>query len=46
MRVWFDRVTRRDARLLCRWWNGHASGRYFARKDSAGRFWIVVREEE
>jgi hypothetical protein len=46
MRIWFDRVSRADARKLARWWNGHTQGRYFCRKsETNSRFWCVVRGE-
>lgn len=42
MKMWFDNVNKRDARLLTRWWNGHTTGYFFVRKS--GRFWAVVRQ--
>lgn len=45
MRMWFDVVTRRDARLLVEWWNGHTTGRFFARKSPTNRrLWCVLRQ--
>jgi hypothetical protein len=40
-RVWFDNLTKRDARLLCSWWSGNffyprmpiKSVRYFVQQD-------------
>jgi hypothetical protein len=45
MRIWIDMVTRKDARLLCRWWNGHTCGRFSIRRSETNRrFWAVVKE--
>ena len=42
--LWFDVVTKRDARALARWWNGHTIGWFEIRRSETNpRFWSVVR---
>lgn len=44
MKIWFDVVTKRDARLLADWWNGHTVGQFEIRRSpSNSRFWAVIR---
>ncbi len=33
IRVWFSQVSKRDARLLCEWWNAHSSSYFFMRRS-------------
>lgn len=44
-RVWFDRVTRRDARLLCKWWNAHSKTRQFW-IEKHGRIYDVMASRD
>jgi len=46
MRIWFERVTKKDARALVEWWNGNVvTARFFVRKRSEDKFYNVVRED-
>lgn len=43
MRVWFDNVTKHDARLLRKWWSRF--GQFtIARSPTNRRFWALMRE--
>ncbi len=49
MKVWFDNVTHRDAKLLARWWNRHRGSYYnqyrAVRSQTNKRQWAVVRHD-
>lgn len=46
MRLWFDMVTKKDARLLIEWWNANTSALYFVRRSTENpRFWSVWRQD-
>jgi hypothetical protein len=42
MKVWFDILTRKDARALQRWWSRHGQFR-IERSQVNRRFWQLVR---
>lgn len=46
MKIWFDMVTERDGKKLCKWWNAHTIDGHFTlqRSPSNRRYWAVMRE--
>lgn len=31
--IWFDYVSKQDARALCKWWNAHSPNYFFMRRS-------------
>jgi hypothetical protein len=46
-KVWTDMVTKKDAVLLCKWWNAHSPAKYqeyeIRRSPTNPRFWAVYK---
>jgi hypothetical protein len=42
--VWFDSITKRDARKLVKWWHRFSPGQFLVeRSETNRRLWAVVR---
>lgn len=44
MKIWFEKITKRDARLLKEWWDGNTTGRYFVRKRETDKYYNLIKQ--
>lgn len=42
-KIFFERVAKRDAKLLTKWWNGHSTNSFEYRKRVDDKFFDVIK---